>query len=135
MELSVHDNFLVSYEVLCELREIRLHTEYRDGLLDGPFECTDVVFRGVFAYHFQQDTQTNIIFDIEEASVTDILKESQALLAAGRPHGWPQIEGSPKPNLEVYLSVNDVCGFEISSSCGLDGWVLAQSMEFITRNP
>jgi hypothetical protein len=133
MKLSVHDNFLVSYEVLCEQREIRLHTEFRDGRLDGPFEYTDVVFRGVFAYHFQQDTPTNIIFDIEEVAVTDILEKSQALLDAGRAYGWPRIEGSPEPNLEAYLNANDVRGFEISSSYGLDGWVLAQSMEFVAR--
>ncbi len=117
--------------MLCEQREIRLHTEYRDVALDAPFEYTDVVFRGVFAYHFQQDTPTNIIFGIEEVAVTDILEKSQGLLDAGRPYGWPHIEGSPKPNLEVYLSASDVRGFEISSSYGLDGWVLAQSMEFI----
>jgi hypothetical protein len=135
MELSIHGNFLVSYEVLCEQREIRLHTEYRDVALDAPFEYTDVVFRGVFAYQFQQDTLTNILFDIEEVAVTDILEKSQALLDAGRPYGWPHIEGSPEPNLEVYLSANDVRGFEIASSCGLNGWVLAQSMEFIAATP
>ncbi|WP_394792921.1 hypothetical protein [Armatimonas sp.] len=121
--------------MLCERREIRLHTEFRDVALDAPFEYTDVVFRGVFAYHFQQDTLTNIIFDIEEVAVTDILEESQALLAAGRPYGWPRIEGSPEPNLEAYLSANAVRGFKIASSYGLDGWVLAQSMEFIAAMP
>lgn len=135
MELSVHDNFLVSYEVLCEQREIRLHTEFRDVALGAPFEYTDVVFRGVFAYHFQQDTLMNIIFDIEEVAVTDILEKSQALFAAGRPYGWPRVEGSPQPNLEAYLSANDVRGFEIASSYGLSGWVLAQSMEFIAATP
>jgi hypothetical protein len=121
--------------VLCEQREIRLHTEFRDVALGAPFEYTDVVFRGVFAYHFQQDTLTNIIFDIEEVAVADILEESQALLAAGRPYGWPRIEVSPQPNLEVYLSANDVRGFKIESSCGLNGWVLAQSREFIAVTP
>ena len=135
MELSVHDNFLVSYEVLCEQREIRLHTEYRDVALDAPFEYTDVVFRGVFAYHFQQDTLTNILFDIEEVAVASILADAQALLDAGRAYGWPRIEGSPSPALEAYLSANDVRGFEIASSYGLGGWVLAQSMEFIAVTP
>jgi hypothetical protein len=121
--------------VLCEKREIRLHTEFRDVALGAPFEYTDVVFRGVFAYHFQQDTLTNIIFDIEEVDIASILEESQALLAAGRPYGWPRIEGSPPPALEAYLSANDVRGFTIASSYGLDGWVLAQSMEFIAVMP
>jgi hypothetical protein len=42
MGRSVHDNFIVSYEVHCERREIRLHTEYRDR--GEPFEITVVVF-------------------------------------------------------------------------------------------
>lgn len=91
MELSVHDNFLVSYEVLCEKREIRLHTEYRDVALDASYEYTDVIFKDVFAYHFQQDTLMNIIFDIEEVAVTDILSDDKTLFEAGRPYGWPRI--------------------------------------------
>src|SRR5688572_26401624 len=63
-EISIHDNFLASYEVLCERREIRLHTEFRDS--SGPVEFTDVVFRGVVCYDFRHDSQIGtIIFDID----------------------------------------------------------------------
>ena len=90
---------------------------------------------GVFAYHFQQDTLTNIIFDIEEVAVTDILEDAQMLLAAGRPYGWPGLWNQSDETLRAYLVENQARGFKISSSMGLGGWVLAQSMEFIAVMP
>ena len=81
MDISVHDNFLVSYEVLCRQREIRLHTEFRDK---EPIECTDVIFRGVEAYHFDHDNFETIIFDITEVPVEDILVQTNhASMRAG----------------------------------------------------
>ncbi|WP_395090455.1 hypothetical protein [Armatimonas sp.] len=94
-----------------------------------------MVFHGVFAYHFQQDTLVNIIFGIEEVATANILTDHKVLFDAGRPYGWPQIEGKLQANLEAYLSENEVRGFEIASSYGLEGWVLAQSMEFIAVTP
>ena len=40
-DISVHDNFLISYEVLCQEREIYLHTAFLDR---EPHEYTDVIF-------------------------------------------------------------------------------------------
>nr|WP_309694231.1 hypothetical protein [Armatimonas sp.] len=120
--------------MLCEQREIRLHTEFRDVALDAPFEYTDVVFRGVFAYHFQQDTLTNIIFDIAEIPVEDILTTDQALFESGINYGWPGIWNQSDETLRAYLT-NAARGFRISPTFGMGGWVLAQSMEFIAATP
>ena len=94
-----------------------------------------MVFRGIFAYHFQQDTLTNIIFDIKEVAVIQILKEAQVLFDTGRAYGWPGLWNRSDEALQAYLTENAAQGFKIASSCGLDGWVLAQSMEFIVAMP
>ena len=62
---SMHDNFITSYEVNCESREIKFHIQFRD--LGTPYEYTTVVFSGVEAYSFEQDRFQNIILDIAEA--------------------------------------------------------------------
>lgn len=51
MAMCIHDNLLIPCEVDCEARTIILHTEYR--LEDEPREFTDVVFKGVEGYRFQ----------------------------------------------------------------------------------
>jgi hypothetical protein len=131
MEISVHDNLLVSYEVLCEQREIRLHTEFRDR---QPTERTDVVFRGVEAYHFSQDNFLTIVFDISQGSVEDILAAESARFEEGRRYCWPGPWNNSDAALRKYLKDREVRAFSLSSSFGMYGWILAQSMDRILRD-
>jgi hypothetical protein len=132
MEISVHDNFLVSYEVCCERREIRLHTEFRDK--GEPFELTDVVFTGVCAYHFHQDCFANIIFDIDETAPDTIYRDHRAEFEAGWRHGWPGDWGKTEDAALVHFREHGVRGYILHSSCGMDGWILAKTMEKISRD-
>jgi hypothetical protein len=129
MDISVHDNVLVSYEVLCESREVRLHTEFRDK---PPIERTDVIFRGVEAYHFHQDTFQTIVMDITEIPFEDILLEERARFTEGRRHSWPGPWNDSEEALKAHLTERRVRGFSLSSSYGMCGWILAQSMEKIS---
>lgn len=132
MKISVHDNYLVSYEVRCERREIRLHTEFRDR--GEPFEYTDVVFTGVCAYHFHQDCFTNIIFDIDETAPETIYSDHRAEFEAGRMYGWPGDWGKTEDAALAYFREHGVQGYALQSSYGMDGWILAKSMEIISRD-
>ncbi len=118
--------------MLCEQREIRLHTEFQDI---EPFEYTDVIFRGVFAYRFVEDNFSTILFDIAEIPVEDILTADQELFESGRNYGWPGIWNDSMETLRAYLAENAARGFRISPSFGMGGWVLAQSMELIAVTP
>jgi len=116
MDISVHDNFLVSYEVLCRQREIRLHTEFRDK---EPIECTDVIFRGVEAYHFDHDNFETIIFDITEVPVEDILVQDKSRFDEGRRYGWPGPWNDSEVTMRARLAERGVRGFSLSS-CARD---------------
>ncbi len=131
MEISVHDNFLVSYEVLSEQRQIRLHTEFRDK--GEPFEHTDVVFTGVSAYHFWQDCFANIIFDIDETAPEAVYNGHRAEFEAGWRYGWPGDWGKTEEAALAYFRKHGVRGFTLQSSCGMAGWILAKTMEKISR--
>ena len=65
--LSIHDNLLVSYEVQCEARTIMLRTEYR--VENEPTQFTNVVFKGVQGYHFENDAFGNVISGLEPRMV------------------------------------------------------------------
>jgi hypothetical protein len=48
--VSIHDNRVYGYTVDCENQLVVLHTVSRDS---NPSQLTDVIFRGVFAHHFE----------------------------------------------------------------------------------
>jgi hypothetical protein len=72
---SLHDDFLVSYEVNCETRQIKLHAKRDPRLPAGNAERTDhtIVFNGVEGYQFENDAFGNIIFSLEAVPVERIL--------------------------------------------------------------
>jgi hypothetical protein len=127
MALSVHDNYLVSYEILSEQRRIVLRTECRDGR-EVP-EVTSVIFTGVEGYHFEQDCFQNILFDVEKVGVERILEDRAAEIDAAKRHvTWPWIEDLSKAR--EWLNGRGIRGFLIESSVGLCGWVLARDAVF-----
>lgn len=129
-ERSVHDNNVYAYIVQCEGRQIVLHTEYRDG---GAEEFTDVIFTGVVAHHFECVLHGNILFGITEVEPGDIVPQSAELFARQKSYGWPAIEYGEPQELVSALKSQGVRGFEIASSYGLKGWVLAGAMEVAER--
>lgn len=128
---TVHDHLLLSYEVDCEARRITFHTVFRDR---EPHEYTDVVFEEVVAYHIEGDTFGTILFDIAEVPVEELFATEAWLFERGKNYGWPAVPGMRmgQDPLEV-LAASGVRGFEIQSSCGLDGFVLARAMVFQTE--
>jgi hypothetical protein len=121
---SVHDNRIIAYEVDAERRRIILHTRFDDRT---PTEYTDVMFDGVLAYRFENDNFGNIIQGIEETSLSQLLSDNRNVFEDGKKYGWPGVwNESPEASL-YYFESNRAKAFEISSSFGLDGWVIAES--------
>lgn len=129
-ERSLHDNNVYAYVVHCEGRRIVSHTEYRYG---GAEEFTDVTFTGVVAHHFECVLPGNILFDITEVEPAEIVNGSAELFARRKDDGWPAIEYREPQELALILKQQGIKGFEISSSYGLSGWVLAARMEVAER--
>jgi hypothetical protein len=133
MERSVHDNFLAGYEVNGDLQEIRLRTEFRDK--GKPYEFTDVLFTGVEAYEFRYDNFGNIIFDVCEVPLDKWVADLAESFAEGhRQAGWPHFLRSSGDGGLEYLRQHSVRAFELSSSYGMRGWVLAKDMHKVNRN-
>ena len=127
---SFHDDFLVSYEVDCENRRIRLHTRVdpRERAKRGQRPRT-FIFNGVEGYQFENDAFGNIIFALEAVSIEQLFAEYGARIAessrlAGAPGPWAgDIAAAPHS-----LKAKGVQAFRVSSSYGLSGWILAKEV-------
>jgi hypothetical protein len=128
---SVHDNNVYAYGVDCTNRRVVLHTEYLEA---GANEFTDVVFTGVLAHHFEDVMRGNILFDINEVDVDWVTTEWATLFAARKNQGWPEgVEYHRANELPIVLRQRNLKAYRIQSSYGLDGWVLAEVVEFRER--
>ena len=129
-KISIHDNFLLGYEVRNTEREIVLKTEYREG---HSTDRTDVVFTHVIAYSLIDDAFDTILFDVAEMDVNTFLEENWDVFEAGRKSGWPGNWVSSIENTKTYLAQNSIRAYSIESSVGMNGWVLAKAVELVAR--
>jgi hypothetical protein len=126
---SLHDDFLVSYEVNCETRQIKIRAK-RDPRVPAVNEeqtSRAIIFNGVEGYQFENDNFVNIIFSLEAVSAQQILADygpriAESYRMAGTPDSWAaDLASAPQ-----VLAAKGVHGFVLSSSYGLSGWVLAK---------
>lgn len=120
---------ILFYTVESEQKRIRFSTVYyRDP---APDEHTDVVFEGVLAYYFENDTLGTIIFDIEETSAEQIYDDNAGLFERLKNYGWPALQYKSKDDLLARLQSEGYRAFGIASSYGMTGFVLANQMRFV----
>ena len=126
---SLHDNFLVSYEVNCEVRQIKLHTkpDPRDPAMREQRPLT-IVFNGVEGYQFANDAFGNIIFSLQRIPVEQFIVERGARIAesyrmTGAP-AWAADLGSAAQALTVL----GMQAFDLNASYGLSGWILTKEV-------
>lgn len=128
-EISVHDNSLLSYTVDSSEKCITLHTAYFD---QEPYQFTDVVFTGVLAYHFEGDVFGTLLFDITETSAQHLYAAHKDLFERRKNYGWPVLSYRTVEELMQMLTSQNMRVFDISSSCGLNGFVMAQQMHWLS---
>lgn len=125
---SLHDDFLISYKVHCAERRITLRAQ-RDTRPHAPDPASDriIVFEGVEGYHFEGDAFGNIIFSLTEISIDKILLDYRLEIAKSyRMSGAPGPWAADLDSASAVLRGKGIRGFELSSSYGLCGWILAK---------
>lgn len=133
MEISVHDNRLVSYTVNEDDAEIILETFFEGNT--GERENTIIQFSGVTAYFFENHAiwLGTVIFDIVEVSTENVLQDNWKRFMEGAKYGWPGEWAETQEKARSYFKENEIKAFAIDSSCGMSGWVLAKQMEKYPR--
>lgn len=123
-EISIHDNLVLSYTIDCVKKTIVLHTVFYDN---EPHEHTGIIFSEVFAYHFEGDNFQTILFDIDQVSPEEVHSAYRDLFERRKNYAWP-FSYSTEQELLGKLNDKSVRGFLVSSSYGMEGFVLAEEM-------
>ena len=132
MATSVHDHTIVGYEVDARERRLAFHTELKSN--GAAVERCTVIFSGVEAYYLEHDSFGTILFGIDEVPATTLFDNNLARFEAGhKAAGWPRFWKRNADDARHYLKVQKR-GFEISSSIGMSGWVLAGTYKIVGKD-
>jgi hypothetical protein len=127
---SLHDDFVVAYEVNCEARQIKLHTrsDPRDAAKRGQSPRT-IIFKGVEGYQFEDDAFGNIIYSLTAVSVEQVFTDyGSRIVESYRMAGAPGPWAADLASAAKVFAAEGIRGFLLSSSYGLSGWVLAKEV-------
>jgi hypothetical protein len=94
-----------------------------------------VVFTGVVAHFFEYELRGNILNEIQEVEPKSVVQQYAELFKESWRYGWPSridYRGDLSV-LENWLRDHSIRAFDIMSSYGLSGWVLAESCELVSR--
>ena len=129
MRPSIHDHSLIEYRVHLSDRQVTLITLPEEGRFRPGIDPVVTVFEGLEGHHFERVSSGVIFLDISEIPLPEFLRERETELAEGhRLVGAPDWWQGSVSAAEAYLTSRGAHAFEIASSCGFSGWVLAASV-------
>lgn len=127
--LSIHDNELLRFSVDHEKHELLLETVLRESEIE---DHVDVLFKDVLAYQFKNDTFGTILFSIDEEDLANLLPTNwQEIQEGSRQSGWLADFSANLESSVEKMQKSGYSGFQISSSIGLSGWIIAKSKTLI----
>jgi hypothetical protein len=126
---EIHDNTIKSYFVDLENRRIIFNTEFCGKNI---FEKTTIAFNNVMGHLFTNESKNSIIFDIVQYSVNDYLNKYDDILEDKDDYDF-QFRYNTDEELVIKLNENNQKYFEILSSYGLYGWIMAEEMKIETN--
>ncbi|MDK8182677.1 hypothetical protein [Paenibacillus sp. UMB4589-SE434] len=124
--LTIHDNEIISYVVNLKKHKIVLHTvQYPSQTL------IDIVFDDVLAHLFETQLEDSIILDITKYELHHFSRENRELLEKQKNYCWPMDYHTIEELIDKL--VKEQYGFYVlSSSYGLNGWVLAKEYKVVS---
>jgi hypothetical protein len=135
---SWHDFHLTGFAVDGARETLTFHLEWPYET-ESPVRRGRVLFSGVECYYLEHDVGTNIVYGIEEVPLQEHLTEWVDRFETECKWGWPRFwrpKPYPRRSVEIELSeaierltLRGVKCFELTSSLGLSGWILAAHVE------
>lgn len=122
---GIHDSLLVAYSANSDTQELILSLQPHHGSAPAPFS---VVFSGVAAHCFEAPLLPAILFGITSEPADVLLSEQWPSIERGfKACGWPGPWADTLANATQFAKASALQAFQIESSYGLSGWVLARS--------
>jgi len=125
----IHDNIIKSYCVNFEAKTLTINTIYK---VVKAMELTDIIFTGYLVHEFNNAMSGSVIFDIIECPLDLFLQRECELLRKNKNYGWPIIYET-ESDLASFFQINGYNAYEIFSTLGLSGFVLAKHMDIVVR--
>jgi hypothetical protein len=125
--VSVHDNEVISYNVNFKNKTIVLSTVYY-GEPNKITEKTTIEFINVFDHLFRTDNGSGILFDIEICEIKHLIKLEQEWLVYQKRQSY-LFSRKTDEEIAVMLTNLNINYYRVMGTCGLDGFVLAESMK------
>ncbi|PZL74147.1 hypothetical protein CI088_07575 [Enterococcus plantarum] len=122
----VHDYEIKSYFVNFESKDIVMN------ISDDEKE-KQIIFHNFLCYKFYDEMPYSIILDLEERVLDKFFIENKELLIQGKKNVWPMRYNSLE-ELEEEIRKGHMTYQVLYSSYGLNGWVLAESVEIKEMN-
>lgn len=137
--ISVHDNLIYGFATSSTKQKFVLHTKFR--LENEVMEFTDVVFDGVVALRLDDICMTqSILGEIYEKSASEFFDTFEEVLKVDEKRGiklsylWLPFKYESKEDFVEKIRANSLLCFEVDSSWGLNGFVIATSCTRVSRN-
>ena len=130
---GVHDSLLVAYSVDSSIGEIFLSVEPQYDSAPAPFT---IHFSGAAAHSFETPHLPAILYGITQISAAELIRSEWPAIERGyKLGGWPGPWASSLAAALAFLEASDLNGFQIESSFGLSGWILAKSAKIVASWP
>ena len=125
---GIHDSQVVAYSVDSLTEEVVLHL--RAGPEGSPL--FGLRFHGAVAHQFPYPLMPSWVFDLVAIPAEEILAREWDIIAEGhRLVGWPGGWAQSLDSALAYCSDNCLTGYDLETSYGMHGWVLAKSVEYV----
>ena len=119
---NYHDYNIYKYEVDSSNQKITMYIREHHGDHE-----VKLVFTGVVGHLLEHALGGNIVLDFGENDVDMFYEYASKELKRYQKYGLP-LDASTKENFERDMSLKQLKCFELSTSYGLSGWVLAVSV-------
>jgi len=124
--MFVHDSQVLAYSADSRSGEVLLHL--REGNEGSPL--FDLRFHGVVAHQFPYPLMPSWVYDLATVSADELLEREWTAIAEGfRLVGWPGHWADSLASAQAYCRQQGVTGYDLETSYGMTGWVLAKSVE------
>ena|SRR6185312_14486584 len=126
---DVHDSQVIAYSADSLSAEVVLHL--RAGPEGSPL--FDLRFHGAVAHQFPFPLMPSWVFDLVPIPADELLAREWGTIAEGyRLVGWPGNWAESLEHAQAFCTSMGVTGYDLETSYGIDGWVLAKSVERVS---
>jgi hypothetical protein len=130
---GIHDSLLVGYSVSAESRELVLSLQPHQGSASAAFS---IVFEGWIAHLFDAPLLPAILAEVVPVSAEAVItSEWRCIEQRFKQSGWPGPWADTLASATKFAQTSGVQAFQIESSYGLSGWILARSARVDASGP